>query len=108
MTLAPADGGGARVAGGRARSVAASAGLRRGDVIVEAAGAAVATPADLRAVVEVQAPGTWLPLRVRRDGRDRQVVARFEPAVMSAGARALLAVACARPRARPRRRCTTC
>jgi uncharacterized iron-regulated protein len=78
VTLAPADGAGARVAEVARPSVAASAGLRPGDVIVEAAGAAVATPADLRAVVDVQAPGTWLPLRVRRHGRERQVVARFE------------------------------
>jgi uncharacterized iron-regulated protein len=80
VTLAPADGAGARVAEVAPRSVAASAGLRPGDVIVEAAGTAVTTPADLRRVVDLQAPGTWLPLRVRRDGRDRQIVARFERA----------------------------
>lgn len=79
VTLAPADGGGARVAEVARESVAARAGLRPGDVIVEAAGRAVATPADLRAIVDVQAPGTWLPLRVRRDGRERRLVARFEP-----------------------------
>jgi uncharacterized iron-regulated protein len=78
VTLAPAAGGGARVAEVARGSVGASAGLRPGDVIVEAAGSAVVSPTDLRAVVEVQAPGTWLPLRVRRDGRERQVVARFE------------------------------
>jgi len=80
VTLAPAEGGGARVAEVARGSVGASAGLRRGDVIVGAAGTAVVNPRDLRAVVEIQAPGTWLPLRVRRNGRERQVVARFEPA----------------------------
>jgi uncharacterized iron-regulated protein len=77
VTLAPAEGGGARVAQVARQSVAASAGLRPGDVIVEAAGTTVGDPADLRAVVAIQAPGTWLPLRVRRGGRERQVVARF-------------------------------
>jgi uncharacterized iron-regulated protein len=76
VTLAPAREG-VRVAEVTAGSVAAAAGLRRGDVIVEAAGTRTATPADLRAVVEAQAPGTWLPLRVRRGGRTREIVARF-------------------------------
>jgi S1-C subfamily serine protease len=58
-------------------SVAAAAGLRRDDVIIEAAGARMETPADVRAVVDAQAPGTWLPLRVRRGGRTREIVARF-------------------------------
>src|SRR5262249_32642176 len=87
--------GGARGAGGRgdggarrprrrvpagwtAGSVAAAAGFRRGDVVTEAAGAAVASPDDLHAVVDVQAPGTWLPLVVRRGGRTLRLVAHFE------------------------------
>ncbi len=78
VTLAPAEGPGARVQDVARDSVAASAGIRPGDVIVEAAGATVATPADLRTVVDAQAPGTWLPLRVRRAGRERLLVARFE------------------------------
>jgi S1-C subfamily serine protease len=77
VTLAQADHGGARVTEVARGSVAASAGLRAGDVVVEAAGAPVTSPADLRRVVDLQAPGTWLPLRVRRDGRERQLVARF-------------------------------
>jgi len=76
VTLAPAAGG-ARVAAVTPGGVGARAGLRRGDLIVDAAGAPVTNPADVRAVVESQAPGTWLPLRVRRGGVERQVVARF-------------------------------
>jgi uncharacterized iron-regulated protein len=76
VTLA-ADPRGARVREVAAGSIAAAAGLRRGDVIVEAAGAPVRTPDDLRAMVDLQAPGTWLPLRVLRGGRERQIVARF-------------------------------
>ena len=76
VTLAPARDG-VRVADVTQGSVAAAAGLRRDDVVVEAAGTPTTTPADLRAVVDAQAPGTWLPLRVRRGARTREIVARF-------------------------------
>lgn len=58
-------------------SVAAAAGLRTGDRILIAAGTPVRAPADLVAVIRRQAPGTWLPLIIRRDGADREVVAKF-------------------------------
>ena len=76
VVLAPA-GDGVRVTEVTPGSVATAAGLRRGDVVVEAAGKRTATPADLRAIVDAQAPGTWLPLRVLRGGRRREIVARF-------------------------------
>lgn len=57
--------------------VAAAAGLRVDDVVLAAAGTPVATATALRAIVERQAPGAWLPLRIRRDDREREVVARF-------------------------------
>jgi uncharacterized iron-regulated protein len=76
VTLAPGRDG-VCVAEVTPGSVAAAAGLRRDDVIVEAAGTHTTTPADLRAVVDAQAPGTGLPLRVRRGGRTREIVARF-------------------------------
>jgi uncharacterized iron-regulated protein len=76
VMLAPARDG-VRVAGVTPGSVAAAAGLRRDDVIVEAAGMRTPTPADLRAIVDAQSPGTWLPVRVRRGGRTREIVARF-------------------------------
>lgn len=58
-------------------SVAAAAGLRSGDRILAAAGNPVRAPADLVAVIRRQAPGTWLPLTIRRDGADRELVAKF-------------------------------
>jgi uncharacterized iron-regulated protein len=76
VELATADGG-VRVARVAPDSVAARAGLRPDDVIVAAAGAPTPTPSALRTIVEGMAPGTWLPLSVRRGGRARTVVARF-------------------------------
>jgi uncharacterized iron-regulated protein len=56
------------------------AGLRVGDVLVEIAGRAPAEPADVSDAVQRQAPGTWLPLKVRREGRTFEVIAKFPPA----------------------------
>ena len=58
-------------------SVAESAGIEAGDVIVTAAGLAMAGPDDLVAVIGRQAPGTWLPLVLDRDGATLDVVAKF-------------------------------
>ncbi|ANC92147.1 PDZ domain-containing protein [Azospirillum humicireducens] len=58
-------------------SVAAAAGLRSGDRILNAAGSPVRAPADLVAVIRRQAPGTWLPLTIRRDGAEQELVAKF-------------------------------
>ncbi|QCG88550.1 PDZ domain-containing protein [Azospirillum sp. TSH100] len=58
-------------------SVAAVAGLRTGDRILVAAGTPVRAPADLVAVIRRQAPGTWLPLTIRRDGAEQELVAKF-------------------------------
>jgi S1-C subfamily serine protease len=58
-------------------SVAAAAGIRDGDVIIAAAGFAVQTPGDLQDIVARQAPGTWLPLCVRRGAQEIEIVARF-------------------------------
>ena len=76
VTLAPAAGG-VRVIAVAPGGVGARAGLRRGDLVIEAAGAPVRSPADVRVAVESQPPGTWLPLLVRRGGVERQVVVRF-------------------------------
>lgn len=59
--------------------LAARAGVRAGDILVEAAGLPLRTPGDLRRIVRRQAPGTWLPLRVRRGGHERIRIARFPP-----------------------------
>lgn len=58
-------------------SVAEAAGLRTGDRILVAAGTPVRAPADLVAVIRRQAPGTWLPLTIRRDGAEQELVAKF-------------------------------
>jgi uncharacterized iron-regulated protein len=58
-------------------SVAASAGIRSGDLIQQAAGFAVGTTRELVEIIQRQAPGTWLPLRIRRDEADVELLARF-------------------------------
>lgn len=59
------------------QSIAESTGLRVGDVIENAAGVTVRQPGDLIAVIQRQAPGTWLPLSVRRGEQALEMVARF-------------------------------
>lgn len=61
-------------------SVAASSGLREGDLIQQAAGTVVKSNTALVEIIQRQAPGTWLPLQVLRDGKTREIVARFPPA----------------------------
>ena len=61
-------------------SIAEAAGMRDGDIVSEAAGVAVKEPGDLRTVVQRQAPGTWLPLKVRRQGETLDLIAKFPPA----------------------------
>lgn len=60
-------------------SVAEAAGLAPDDLIREMAGVAVSKTSDLIAIVRRQAPGTWLPLRVRRGTKTVDIVARFPP-----------------------------
>lgn len=60
-------------------SIAASAGLRAGDRIVAIAGRSVTRTMDVSAAVGRQAPGTWLPLNVERNGRTLEIVAKFPP-----------------------------
>jgi uncharacterized iron-regulated protein len=67
---------GIRIASVQAGSVAEQAGLRSGDVIVTAAGRPAKIDA-LRALVQRQPPGTWLPLKVKRGAEEIEVVARF-------------------------------
>lgn len=71
------DAQGVRIAQVVAGSVAEQAGLRAQDLLVQAAGRPVTEMAQVRAVIERQAPGTWLPLKVRRDGQELDLVARF-------------------------------
>jgi uncharacterized iron-regulated protein len=74
------DGDGApRVSRVVTNSVAETAGLKAGDQVVQAAGLAIRTPDELVEVIGRQAPGTWLPLSVKRDGQEMDVVAKFPP-----------------------------
>ncbi len=72
--------GGVRIDRVMPDSVAAKSQLKVDDLIVEAAGVATAKTGDLIAVIGRQAPGTWLPLRIERDGETLDVVARFPAA----------------------------
>jgi uncharacterized iron-regulated protein len=63
-----------RVAGD---SVGEIAGLKAGDFVVRAAGLEMRNSDDLVEIVGRQAPGTWLPLSIRRDGQEIDLVAKF-------------------------------
>jgi S1-C subfamily serine protease len=63
-----------RVAGD---SVAEITGLKAGDIVLQAAGLQMRNPDDLVEVIARQAPGTWLPLSIRRDGQVIDLVAKF-------------------------------
>ena len=71
--------GGVHVDGVMPDSVARNSGLKKGDLIVEAAGVATARTQDLIAIVQRQAAGTWLPLKVERDDDTIDIIARFPP-----------------------------
>jgi hypothetical protein len=60
-------------------SIAEQAGIRADDVIVRIAGESAAQPADVIEAVRRQAPGTWLPITVRRGDDTLDLVARFPP-----------------------------
>ena len=65
-----------RVAGG---SVAEAAGLQAGDHVVRAAGLETRNPDDLVEIVGRQSPGTWLPLSIKRNGQEIDLIAKFPP-----------------------------
>jgi len=58
-------------------SVAEITGLKAGDEVVRAAGVEMRTPGELADTVARQAPGTWLPLSIRRDGQEIDLIAKF-------------------------------
>lgn len=61
-------------------SIAQASDIRDGDLIVEAAGVALQSTSDLIGIVQQQAPGTWLPLSIERDGETIEIVAKFPAA----------------------------
>jgi uncharacterized iron-regulated protein len=58
-------------------SVAQTAKLKTGDVIVRAAGQPLVKIGDLVSIVKAMNPGTWLPLTVKRNGKEMDIVAKF-------------------------------
>jgi uncharacterized iron-regulated protein len=61
-------------------SIAEAAGIKDGDLISEAAGVPVKEFTDLRTIIQRQAPGTWLPLKIKRQNETLETVAKFPPA----------------------------
>jgi uncharacterized iron-regulated protein len=72
-----ADADGVRIVSVVKDSVAEQAGLKAADVVVEIAGRPVRSMQDLRSAVQRQAPGTWLPLKVKRSDQTLEIIARF-------------------------------
>jgi hypothetical protein len=60
-------------------SIAEQAGLKAGDVITTVAGEPVRDTRDIIVAIRRQAPGTWLPLLVKRGDQILEIVARFPP-----------------------------
>lgn len=77
--------GGARVLQVEKGSIAELAGIRDSDVIREAAGVAITRMDDIVEIVKRQAPGTWLPLKLKRGSEVIDIVAKF-PALARSGA----------------------
>jgi S1-C subfamily serine protease len=69
--------GGVRIAKVVEGSVAEETKLATGDIVVSAAGVPIKRVSDLIEIVQRQAPGTWLPLKIRRNDEDIEVVAKF-------------------------------
>lgn len=70
---------GIRIVNVTPNSIAETAGLSGDDIILTAAGVPVRQVRDLVEIIQRQAPGTWLPLDVRRGAETIQVVAKFPP-----------------------------
>jgi len=58
-------------------SVAEATGLQANDIVVSAAGFPISHLGELVEIVQRQAPGTWLPLTIRREGSEVEFVAKF-------------------------------
>jgi uncharacterized iron-regulated protein len=71
---------GVKISAVNAGSIAEAAGLLAGDVLIEVAGTVVKVPEDVRAIVFAMRPGTWLPLKAKRQGEVVELTAKFPPA----------------------------
>jgi hypothetical protein len=74
------SGGELRILSVEKNSLAEAAGIHDGDVLTEAAGVPLKEFATLRAIIQRQAAGTWLPLKVRRQNDTLDIIAKFPPA----------------------------
>ena len=54
-----------------------AAGIIAGDLLIEMAGVKIKAAADVSAIVQRQAPGTWLPITLSREGHEFDIVAKF-------------------------------
>lgn len=71
--------GGVRVQAVTAGSLAEKSGLMAGDQLLEVAGRPALKAAAVIATVRAAAPGTWLPLRLRRGETTLEIVVRLPP-----------------------------
>ena len=62
-----------------ANTVAAQAGLLTGDILENIAGTTISNMQTVISIVKRQAPGTWLPIVISRDGKRVELVAKFPP-----------------------------
>ena len=60
-------------------SLAEKTGLQVGDRFISIAGAKVARVSDVIRAVHEQPAGTWMPMRIRRDGQELELVVKFPP-----------------------------
>jgi hypothetical protein len=60
-------------------SLAEATGIKEGDLVVEIAGRPARQAGDVAGAVQRQAPGTWLPLKVKRGTDTVELVAKFPP-----------------------------
>ncbi len=77
VAIQPGPDGGLLLSEVVAGSIAEAADLAAGDIVLSAAGADLKTPSDLVEIIQRQAPGTWLPLDVDRNGERLTLIAKF-------------------------------
>ena len=58
-------------------SIAQEAGIETNDVIIEAAGQQIVNSANLVRLIQDQAPGYWLPLKVKRGTQVIEILAKI-------------------------------
>ena len=73
------QGKGVRIAQLNPGSLAETYGLKAGDRIVELAGRAPGSSAEVSAAIRRQPPGTWLPFKVARKDGEVEIIVRFPP-----------------------------